>query len=320
MVASSSVMIRTTYPRPMGQTAAMAHPGVDLIRSLLGDRATAIVPVEERRANLEALAGSVPAPPGVEVTELTVAGRPAERSVPVVVDGPGTVLYLHGGGYVSGSLATHRGLAGRLALAARRPVVSLDYRLAPEHPFPAGLDDAVDAVRELQADGPVAVAGDSAGGGLTMAVLLAVRDAGGAQPAAGLCISPWVDLTQSGDSHESRADVDPMLSAEALADMAQHYLQGEDAEHPLASPVGADLAGLPPLRIDVGDAEVLLDDSVVLAERVLAASGEAELVVWPDLFHVFPGFPAEIIPESDECLEAAGRFLARHLDGAAATA
>ncbi|MCB1013362.1 MAG: alpha/beta hydrolase fold domain-containing protein, partial [Microthrixaceae bacterium] len=209
--------------------AAMAHPGVDLVRTLLGHRATAIVPVEERRANLEALAGSVPAPPGVEVTELTVGGRPAERSVPVVLDGPGTVLYLHGGGYVSGSLGTHRGLAGRLALAAKRPVVSLDYRLAPEHPFPAGLDDAVAAVRDLQADGPVAVAGDSAGGGLTMATLLRLRDKGGEQPVAGLCISPWVDLTQSGGSHVSRAEADPMLSAEALADMAQHYLQGEDA-------------------------------------------------------------------------------------------
>ncbi|MBX3285637.1 MAG: alpha/beta hydrolase [Acidimicrobiales bacterium] len=296
----------------------MAHPGVDLVRTLLGDRATAIVPVEERRANLEALAGSVPAPPGVEVTELTVGGRPAERSVPVVVDGPGTVLYLHGGGYVSGSLGTHRGLAGRLALAAKRPVVSLDYRLAPEHPFPAGLDDAVAAVRDLQADGPVAVAGDSAGGGLTMATLLRLRDEGGEQPVAGLCISPWVDLTQSGGSHVSRAEADPMLSAEALADMAQHYLQGEDASHPLASPMHADLEGLPPLRIDVGDAEVLLDDSVLLAERVQAATGDAELVVWPELFHVFPGFPAEIIPESDECLAAEGEFLARHLDGAGA--
>lgn len=298
----------------------MGHPGVDLIRSFLGDRSSAVIPVEERRANLEALAGSVPAPPGVEVTQLTVGGRPAERSVPVVIDGPGTVLYLHGGGYVSGSLDTHRGLAGRLALAAQRPVVSLDYRLAPEHPFPAGLHDAVAAVRDLQADGPVAVAGDSAGGGLTMAVLLTLRDEGGEQPVAGLCISPWVDLTHSGDSHVSRAETDPMLSTETLVDMAQHYLQGEDASHPLASPMGADLAGLPPLRIDVGDAEVLLDDSVVLAERVQAASGDAELVVWPELFHVFPGFPAEIIPESDECLEVCGRFLARHLDGADASA
>lgn len=291
----------------------MSHPGVEIIRTLLGDLATEIPTVEERRAALEALAGGVPAPEGVTVTPLTVAGRPAERLVPRSVTGPGTVLYLHGGGYVAGSLDTHRGLAGAIAIAAGRPVVNLDYRLAPEHPFPAGLDDAVAAFTELAADGPVAIAGDSAGGGLTVAALLVLRDRGGPQPVAALCFSPWVDLTQSGASHVSRAEADPMLSAENLTDMAGHYLQGQSATHPLASPLAADLTGLPPIRIDVGDAEVLLDDSIVLAERVLEAGGTVTVTVWPEVFHVFPAYPADLVPEAGECLSLAGTFLADHL-------
>jgi acetyl esterase/lipase len=291
----------------------MSHPGVELIRTLLGDRAHDVIPVEERRANLEALAGASPPAEGVAITGLQLAGRPAERHQPPAVTGPGTVLYLHGGGYVSGSLATHRTFAGNLALASGRVVVALDYRLGPEHPFPAAVHDAVAAVRELQADGPVAVAGDSAGGGLTVAALLVLRDEGGLQPLAGACVSPWVDLSQGGASYATRAEVDIMVSGASLTDMAAHYLQGHDPSDPLASPLFGDLAGLPPLRIDVGDAEVLLDDSVVLAQRVRDAGGHAELVVWPEMFHVFPAFPPEIIPEAADCVAAAGDFLAAHL-------
>jgi acetyl esterase/lipase len=159
----------------------------------------------------------------------------------------------------------------------------------------------------------VAVAGDSAGGGLTMAALLALRDEGGPLPVAAVCVSPWVDLSQSGASYATRDEVDIMVSGASLQDMADHYLQGHDPADPLASPLFGDLAGLPPLRIDVGDAEVLLDDSVVLAERVRAAGGQAELVIWPELFHVFPAFPPEIIPEAAECVAAEGAFLAAHL-------
>lgn len=291
----------------------MAHPGVELIRTFLGDRAHDLIPVEERRANLDALAAGSPPVDGVAVSELRLAGRPAERHDPPSITGPGTVLYLHGGGYVSGSLASHRNFAGNLALASGRVVVALDYRLGPEHPFPAAVHDAVAAVRELQADGPVAVAGDSAGGGLTVAALLALRDGGGPLPVAAVCVSPWVDLSQSGASYATRGEVDIMVSGATLTDMAAQYLQGHDAADPLASPLFGDLAGLPPLRIDVGDAEVLLDDSVVLAERVRAAGGQAELVVWPEMFHVFPAFPPEIIPEAGECLAAEAAFLAAHL-------
>jgi acetyl esterase/lipase len=293
----------------------MSHPGIDAIRILLADRSTKVETIEERRASLEALAGAVPSPPGVEVEPLTLAGRPAERSTPERVDGPGVVLYLHGGAYVSGSLSTHRALTGRIALAAARPVVSLDYRLAPEHPFPAAVDDAVAAAVELAEDGtPLAVAGDSAGGGLALATLVALRDSGvGVRPVAGWLISPWADLTQSGATYDSRVDTDPMLRREGLADAADDYLAGADPTSPLASPMLADLTDLPPLRIDVGDAEVLLDDAVVTGHRVEEAGGAAQVVVWPEMIHVFPAFPADVVPEADECLTAAGAFLAQHL-------
>lgn len=295
----------------------MAHPGVDLIRELLGDRATTIPTVEQRRTDLEALAGSVPAPDEVAVRSLTVGGRPAERYDPPSPAGPGLVLYLHGGGYVSGSLATHRGFAGKVALASGHPVVSLDYRLAPEHPYPAGADDAMAALAELGADEPVVVAGDSAGGGLTMTTLLRARDEGGPQPRAGVLVSPWVDLGQTLDSHRTRADVDPMLSPESLTDLAGHYLQGHDPADPLVSPaIAGDLSGLPPLRIDVGDAEVLLDDSVQLAARVRDAGGTAELTVWDEMVHVFPAYPPDLLPEAGSCVEAIGAFVAQHLGAA----
>jgi acetyl esterase/lipase len=295
----------------------MSHAGIDVIRTLLGDRGSQPQTIQERRDGLEALAGVVPSPEGVVVEPLTIAGRPAERSTPERVDGPGTILYLHGGAYVSGSLNTHRALSGRLALAAARPVVALDYRLAPEHRFPAAVDDAVATAAELASDGaPLAVAGDSAGGGLALATLVALRDRGHPAPVAGWLISPWADLTQSGATYDSRVDLDPMLTRETLTEAAGDYLGPGDPTDPLASPMLADLAGLPPVRIDVGDAEVLLDDSVVAGHRIEEAGGAAQVVVWPEMIHVFPAFPADLVPEAAECLTAAGAFLAQHLASA----
>ncbi len=296
----------------------MGHPGIDLIRQLVGDRATSetLPSIEERRAGLEALTSVVVPPDGVTIESLVLAGRPAERTTPDTVDGPGVVLYTHGGAYVSGGLTTHRAVVGRVALVTSRPVVALDYRLGPEHPFPAAVDDAVGAYEELLAtgEGPIALAGDSAGGGLALATLVALRDRGvDPAPAAAWLMSPWTDLTQSGASYDTRRGVDPMLSKEILDDAAGHYLADADASHPLASPLLADLSGLPPIRVDVGDAEVLLDDSVVLGHRVNEAGGDAQVTVWPEMIHVFPAFPADLVPESDQCLTASGAFLAHHL-------
>ncbi|MCB1262933.1 MAG: alpha/beta hydrolase, partial [Acidimicrobiales bacterium] len=226
------------------------------------------------------------------------------------------VLYLHGGAYTVGSLNTHRALGGRLAIATGVAVVTLDYRLAPEHPFPAAVEDAASALAELVgrfgAD-HVAIAGDSAGGGLAVATVLLARGRGQALPAAVATISPWADLTHTHETHTTKADVDPWVATEVLDVSAADYLAGAEATDPLASPVFADLAGLPPLRIDVGDREVLLGDSLVLAERARAAGVAVDLHEWPEMIHVFPAFPGELVPEADAAVAAIGAFLRGHL-------
>ncbi|CAN5605118.1 alpha/beta hydrolase [soil metagenome] len=292
----------------------MAHPGIATVRELIGESSKPESTLEERRAWLESLGEIMPPPRGVIIEDATLGGRPASLTTPGQT-GPGTILYLHGGAYVSGSLISHRGLVGRLALAAKRTVHALDYRLGPEDPFPAGLDDAVAAFRELDASGagPIAIAGDSAGGGLALAALLALRDEGGTQPAAGVCFSPWADLTQSGATFDTRADADPLLGRETLGEAAAMYLGDGDPTDPLASPMLGDLSGLPPVMIEVGDGEVLLDDARVVAQRIEAAGGEVDLEVWPEMLHVFQAFPPDLIPEADQSLLRAGRFLESHL-------
>lgn len=290
----------------------MAHPGIDVIRQLLGTTRPAETTLLEGRANLAALAGSPPPPEGVALEVIELAERPAERLTPLDAPEDQVVLYLHGGGYCSGSLDTHRGLAGALAFASGRTVVTLDYRLAPEEPFPAALNDALLAFDRL-APARVALAGDSAGGGLAAATALALRDRGGAVPVALALLSPWVDLTQTAASYGSVGDADPMVSAAGLTQMAEGYLAGTDARTPYASPLFGDLAGLPPMRIDVGTDEVLLDDSTSLAERATAAGVEATLEVWPDMIHVFQAFPPELVPEAAESVTELGAFLAQHL-------
>jgi acetyl esterase/lipase len=275
------------------------------------------LPLEERRARMEATAGSIPAPDGVTVEPDVVGGRPAEWLRADGTERGAVLLYLHGGGYCVGSIASHRNFAGRLALAGAFSVCNLEYRLAPEHPFPAAIDDVVAAFDDIVARGheptSVAIGGDSAGGGLTAASLLALRDRGGAQPAAGVCISPWVDLTQSSASYASRAEMDPLCNKVGLDLMAKAYRGEVDATDPRVSPVYADLAGLPPLLIDVGDSEVLLDDAVTLAERASGAGVDVTFTVWPEMVHVFQAFPAELLPESDESIAAIAAFLGKHL-------
>ena len=201
------------------------------------------------------------------------------------------MLYLHGGGYTVGSPRTHRHLGAAIAAAAKAPVYMPDYRLAPEHPFPAAVEDALAAYRHLLDRGinpaRIGIGGDSAGGGLTLALLLAARDEGLPMPATGICISPWADFTGSAASHETKRDIDPMVRKGDLQTMTDHYLQGQDPKTPLVSPIFADLKGLPPLLIQVGAAEILFDDAIVL-ERVARAAGiETTLEVWDDMFHVW---------------------------------
>ena len=251
------------------------------------------------------------APDGVTCTPVDAGGVSAEWSVAAGVDEAKVVLYVHGGGYVMGSAGSHRDMTGRLSKAAGARVLSLNYRLAPEHPFPAPVDDAVTAYRWLLAQGispdNIAVAGDSAGGGLAIATLLSLRDAGEPLPAAGIGISPWVDMEGTGESMTTRAAVDPVVQKEGLLGMAKLYLGDADPKSPLAAPLHADLGGLPPLLLQVGDAETLLDDSTRLAEKARAAGVDVTLKVWDEMPHVWHLF-APILPEGRQAIDEIGSF------------
>jgi monoterpene epsilon-lactone hydrolase len=275
--------------------------------------------ISDMRAGMEDMAAGAPIPQGSVVKQVDAGGVPAEW-VSHNGAGDGVVLYLHGGGYCIGSLATHRGMAARLVAACRARVLNVDYRLAPEHPHPAAVDDAVAAYRWLLATGvgpeQVVVGGDSAGGGLAVATLLALRDRGDPLPAAGVCLSPWVDLECASGTYETKADLDPMCSKEGLDEMAAAYAGEHGLRHPLVSPLHADLAGLPPLLIHVGTAEVLLDDSVRLAERAREAGVDVRLEAWDDLVHVFQAF-APMVPEAVEAIEGIGAFVQERLGASA---
>ncbi|MBM4255071.1 MAG: alpha/beta hydrolase [Deltaproteobacteria bacterium] len=245
-------------------------------------------------------------------TPVSAGGVPAEW-----IAGPGAaddrvILYVHGGGYVMGSINTHREVVARLSKASGARGLALEYRLAPEHPFPAPVEDATAAYRWLLSQNikpsNIVVAGDSAGGGLTVATLLAIRDAKLPLPAAGVCISPWVDMEGTGESMKTRAKADPVVQKEGLLGMAQLYLGGKDPKSPLAAPLHADLKGLPPLLIQVGDAETLLDDSTRLADKAKKAGVKVELEVWPEMPHVWHLF-APFLPEGQQAIEKIGKYV-----------
>jgi monoterpene epsilon-lactone hydrolase len=226
------------------------------------------------------------------------------------------ILYLHGGAYVAMSAQTHRCITSRLAARSDARVFALDYRLAPEHPFPAALEDALAAYRALIAAGTpashIAVAGDSAGGGLALALLIAVRHAKDKQPAAAVLFSPWTDLAATGDSIIANDAADALFFGAWVARTARHYLGDTPATDPLASPVYADLTGLPPLLIQVSDSEVLLDDSRRVIENAKQAGVEATLQIWPGLPHDWQIF-APILPEARAALHDAGAFIRARL-------
>jgi monoterpene epsilon-lactone hydrolase len=239
----------------------------------------------------------------------------AEWIVPPEAAADRVILYLHGGGYVMGSIATHRATVARIARAAKARALAIEYRLAPEHQFPAAVDDALAAYKWLLAQrykpGKIVIAGDSAGGGLTLATLLAIRDAKAPMAAAGVAISPWADLEGTGDSHKTRAHRDTMVGGANLGPMAKHYIGNQDPKHPLASPIHADYRGLPPLLIQVGDAETLLDDSNRVAARAKEHGVTVELEVWDDMVHVWHAF-AKILPEGQQAIDKIGKFVLQH--------
>ncbi|ACU69635.1 alpha/beta hydrolase fold protein-3 domain protein [Catenulispora acidiphila DSM 44928] len=267
--------------------------------------------VEEQRSGFAA-AIARPAPPDVATRKTTLGGRPALELTPAGASGPSHLLYLHGGGYVIGSPDTHAGLVGELARRARLRTTSVDYRLAPEHAFPAAVEDGLAAYRELLETGTdardIVIGGDSAGGGLTLATLLAARDAGLPQPAAAVVFSPWVDLTVSGASAQSKDGIDPIFVEPDLHAYAELYIGAGDRSQPLASPLFADLTGLPPLLIQVGANELLLDDAVRLAGRAGADDVEVTLEIGSGLPHVFQHHYGRL-DEADDALDRAARFV-----------
>jgi epsilon-lactone hydrolase len=291
----------------------MADRGIEVVRAHLAKLPPAdSLTVAERRAQYERAEKVFPTSPDVKVERVTAGAAPAEWLRPPSARAGHVTLYLHGGGYVIGSPRSHRHLAAAIAGAAATDALLLDYRLAPEHPFPAAVDDAVAAYRWLLDQGilaeHIAVAGDSAGGGLTVATLLALRDAHLPRPAAGVCISPWVDLTCSGGSYQSKAGVDPIVRQAGVAEMARSYLGTTDPRSPLASPLFADLRGLPPLLIHVGSDEVLLDDAIGLAERAKAAGVDATLEQWDRMIHVWHWF-LPMLDEAQTAVESIGGFI-----------
>jgi monoterpene epsilon-lactone hydrolase len=274
--------------------------------------------IAERRAAFDDLARAYRLPPDVERERVAAGGIRAEWiAVPESSDDH-AVLYLHGGGYSCGSLESHRELAARLARAACARVLLIAYRLAPEHPYPAALEDACAAYRWLREQEPAAitVAGDSAGGGLALALLVALRDAEDSLPAAAALFSPWVDYTGQAASMTANAEADPIFGPDVLAEMAANYLTGRDAA--AVSPLNADLRDLPPLLLQVGTTETLYDDSRRLAERAEAAGvhvvleeNEGLLHVW----HLFANLPeaAEAVGRAEAFLAAAAPALTREL-------
>ena len=278
--------------------------------------------VADMRAGMEDMAGGAPLPEGTTIEVVDAGGVLAEWVSVASASGDAVLLYLHGGGYCIGSINTHRGMAARLAEACRARALNLDYRLAPEHPHPAAVDDAVAAYRWLLdrgvAPAQIVLGGDSAGGGLVMATLLALRDAGHPLPVAGFCLSPWVDLECSGETMTTKADVDPMVGKDGLTEMAAAYAGDHELRHPLVSPLHADLSGLPPLLIQVGTAETLLDDAVRLADRARNAGMDVRLEAWDDLVHVFQAF-APMVPEAVEAIDGIGRFVRERTGAPAST-
>jgi epsilon-lactone hydrolase len=295
----------------------MADRGIEVVRAHLAKLPPSeSLTTAERRAQYERAEKVFPTPPDVKVERVSAPVAPGEWLRPPGAEPGRVVLYLHGGGYVIGSPRSHRHLAAAIAAAAGARALLLDYRLAPEHPFPAALEDATAAYRWLLeqgvAPGGIVIAGDSAGGGLTVATLLALREAKVPLPAAGVCISPWVDLTCGGASYRTKAASDPIVKQAAVAEMARAYLgAATPATTPLASPLFADLRGLPPLLIHVGSEEVLLDDAIQLAERAKAAGVDATLEVYERMIHVWHWF-LPMLDEAPAAVEAIGRFARRH--------
>lgn len=296
----------------------MPSSEIDVIRARLAAHPRP-VDLAARRARIDGLGAGYLLPPDVVVEPVDAHGVPAEWTSTPTASGGRVLLFLHGGGYVSGSLTSHRHMVAQAGREAGARTLALDYQLAPEHPFPAALEDALAGYRFLLDAGiaptQIALSGESAGGGLALATVLSLREAGLPLPGCLWLSSPWTDLALTGASLETKAAVDPLLSRAYLAELAGLYLNGADARVALVSPIYADLAGLPPMLIQVGSAETLLEDAVRLAAAAGAVDVSVHLAIWPHMIHAWHLFYQEV-SDGQRSLAEAGAFIRAHLNGA----
>jgi monoterpene epsilon-lactone hydrolase len=297
----------------MNDATADEGPGlrpIDIIRAGIaaGPDRRKLTLADRRQAMVE-LAQANPAPADVRFEQTSIAGVSCERSTaPNVVEGR-LVLYFHGGGYIGGAPRAYRGLVGELSRRAKAAVLSIDYRLAPEHPFPAAVEDAMAVYGQLVSQYPgaqIAIAGDSAGGGLSLVALQEICRQKLLQPVGGVLMSPWCDLRRRPADAPSRDD--PMITPEAIGSVAKAYLQGHDPVDPLASPMLGAFSGLPPLLIQVGSNEILLDDAIGVDQAARRSGVEVTLEVWPEMIHVWHIFQLAL-PDARAAVERAGRWL-----------
>ncbi len=292
-------------------------PELDRVIGMIKARAQATrKTTNEDRASYENMLASMPMADDIETERVGAGGVPAEWIRAPGAQADRVMLYFHGGGYVVGSMRTHRTMLSHISRASGFSVLGLDYRLAPENPFPAPVEDALTAYRWLLEQGTepgnIVLGGDSAGGGLVVSALVAIRYAGEPMPAAGVCISPWIDMEATGESFTTNAEVDPSVSKERIIQIAAVYLAGKNPRAPLASPLYADLRELPPLLAMVGSIETLLDDARALTDRAQAAGVEAVLEVWDDMPHVWTHF-ASILLEGQQAVDRIGDFMRHHV-------
>ncbi len=295
----------------------MPDSEIAALRALIASRPRS-AEVAQRRIDIDARGRGFALPADVTVEKVSAGGVAAEWTTTPVADKTRAILYLHGGGYVIGSLDSHRHVAAEFGRASGSRTLAIDYRLAPEHRFPAAVDDTVAAYRYLLHNGiepsRIALAGDSAGGGLVVGAMLAIREAGLALPGCGWCISPWVDMEALGQSYTDRAAADPTVQRAGILDMAQLYLGGGDPRSPFAAPIHGDARGLPPLLIQVGAAETLLDDALQLARWAGAADVLVDLQIWPEMIHVWHSYFPNLAA-GRRAIAAGGAFVRGSLQG-----
>jgi monoterpene epsilon-lactone hydrolase len=288
----------------------MSDPEIAALRETIAKRVRSD-DIAQRRRDIDARGLAYRLPADIKAEPVAANGVRSEWTSSPDADPSRVVLYFHGGGYVIGSLDSHRHMVAEIGRAARARTLAIDYRLAPEHPFPAAVDDAIDAYRFLLSRGVqpsgITIAGDSAGGGLVVAAMVAIREAGLPQPACGWPISPWVDMEAIGGSMSSKAATDPTVQQAGILDMAKLYLKDANPRSPLAAPIYADLRGLAPLLIQVGAAETLLDDAIRLAQVAGAADVAVDLQVWPEMIHVWHIYYPELAA-GRRAIAAGGEF------------